>query len=91
MLYSYLVGDILPLEETQCKLFFKETFSMEKKIELTAVEAARKAGMRLDVLYPLLRVGKIPARQVNGRWLVSVAGLAEYIEHRQKRFGSLAK
>lgn len=64
---------------------------MDEKGELTAVEAARKAGLRLDVLYPLLRVGKIPARQVNGRWLVSVAGLAEYIEQRQKRYRSLAK
>lgn len=64
---------------------------MEKKIELSAVEAARKAGLRLDVLYPLLKVGKIPARQVEGRWLVSVAGLDKYIEQRQQRHRSLAK
>ncbi len=64
---------------------------MEKKSELSALEAARKARLRLDVLYPLLRVGKIPARQVNGRWLVSATGLAEYIEQRQKRYRSLAK
>ena len=63
---------------------------MERKTELTAVEAARKAALRLDVLYPLLRVGRIRARQVNGRWLVSVTGLDEYIEQRQKRRNGLS-
>ena len=64
---------------------------MDEKGELTAVEAARRAALRLDVLYPLLRVGRIPARQVNGRWLVSAAGLAEYIQHRQRRYARPSK
>ncbi len=64
---------------------------MEQKSELTAVEAARKAALRLDVLYPLLRVGRIPARQVNGRWLVSARGLDEYIERRKNRSTRLPK
>ena len=64
---------------------------MDKKGELTAVEAARKAALRLDVLYPLLRVGRIPARLVNGRWLVSAAGLDNYIEQRDKRHVRLSK
>jgi hypothetical protein len=53
--------------------------------ELTALEAARRAHIRLDVLYPLLRVGKIPARQRDGRWVVSAMGLAEYIRRRAER------
>lgn len=56
-----------------------------KKNELTALEAAREAQIRLDVLYPLLRVGKIPARQVNGRWLVSALAIKEYVRGRQER------
>ena len=64
---------------------------MHKKSELTAVDAAKRAGLRLDVLYPLLRVGKISARQVNGRWLVSTLELDNYIEQRDKRRARLPK
>jgi hypothetical protein len=56
-----------------------------KKNELTALEAAREAQIRLDVLYPLLRVGRIPARQVDGRWLVSAAAIREYVKGRRER------
>lgn len=41
--------------------------------ELTAVEAARDAGIRLDVLYPMLRAGRLAARKVDGRWLIDAA------------------
>jgi predicted site-specific integrase-resolvase len=56
---------------------------MEK--ELSAVEAARQAGIRLDVLYPLLRVGRIPARRKDGRWIISAADLKAYLAQRDER------
>jgi len=55
--------------------------------ELSAVEAARQAGIRLYVLYPLLRVGRIPGHLENGRWRVSAEGLRQYIQERTKRGG----
>lgn len=53
--------------------------------ELTAVEAAKLAGIRLDVLYPLLRAGRIEGRKVDGEWRVSAPSLAVHISRRQQR------
>ena len=53
--------------------------------ELTAVEAARAAGIRLDVIYPILRAGRLKARKVNGQWRVSAVALAAHIAKRRKR------
>jgi hypothetical protein len=53
--------------------------------ELTALEAARMAGIRLDVIYPLLRAGRIQGQKVDGEWRVSAASLEAHIAKRQQR------
>lgn len=53
--------------------------------ELTAVEAAKEAGIRLDVLYPMLRAGRLVARKLDGRWLIEAASLAGHLAKRKKR------
>lgn len=47
-------------------------------LELTAIEAARKLGVGLDYLYSLLWTGRLQARKVGRKWLVS----AEAVEQR---------
>jgi predicted site-specific integrase-resolvase len=69
----------------------QEDFSSEARVsevnekELNAAEAARMAGIRLDVLYPLLRVGRIRARKQDGQWRISEEGLAAYLKKRETR------
>ena len=53
--------------------------------ELTAVEAARAAGIRLDVIYPMLRAGRLRARKVNGQWRVSASALAAHVSKRRRK------
>jgi hypothetical protein len=67
----------------------REVLSMGKATarELTAVEAAKEAGIRLDVLYPMLRASRLAARKVDGRWLIEAASLAAHIAKRQQRKG----
>jgi hypothetical protein len=45
----------------------------KRETELTAKEAARELGLRLDSLYHLIWSGRLKARQELGRWLVPVA------------------
>jgi len=39
-------------------------------------EAAVRLGIRLDVLYPLLRIGRLRAQKEDGRWLVNAEDVA---------------
>jgi excisionase family DNA binding protein len=57
------------------------------KLELTTTEAARKAGIRLDSFYQLVRAGRLAARKVDGRWLIEAASLADHIAKRSQRKG----
>ena len=49
---------------------------MKNRPEISASEAAIELGIRLDVLYPLLRVGRLRARKKDGRWFVSADAVA---------------
>jgi hypothetical protein len=50
------------------------------KGELSAVEAARAAGVRLDGLYVTLRSGKIPARKgSDGEWRIAASDFEKYL------------
>jgi hypothetical protein len=44
--------------------------------EISPREAAIRLGIRLDSLYPLLRIGRLAARKKDGRWLVNAADVA---------------
>lgn len=61
-----------------------KTNEMSKR-QLSAIQAARVAGIRLDALYSLLWVGKIPAQRVDGRWRIAESDLRAYIEKRDVR------
>lgn len=52
--------------------------------EINTVEATRRLGIRLDYLLLLLRSGKIPARKLDGRWLVDTKA----VEERRKRLSA---
>ena len=54
--------------------------------ELTALELARSAGIRLDGLYVTLRSGKIPARKdASGEWRISSKAFERYMLRRSGR------
>ena len=44
---------------------------MKQAKEISAIEAARRLGVGLDYLYGLLWTGKLKARKVSKKWLVS--------------------
>ena len=56
---------------------------MKQAKEISAIEAARRLGIGLDYLYGLLWTGKLVARKVNKKWLVST----DSVEARLKRRG----
>jgi len=45
--------------------------------ELSVAEAARKLGVGLQYAYTLIYSGRLKARRVNGRWLVSSQAVIE--------------
>lgn len=55
----------------------------KKPEEVSATEAARQLGLGLNYLYVLLRTGKLAARRVDGRWLVSVDAVADRLKNRE--------
>jgi predicted site-specific integrase-resolvase len=55
---------------------------MKSAPEISPREAAVRLGIRLDVLYPLLRIGRLRARKEDGRWLVSAKDVAERARNR---------
>jgi len=59
---------------------------ISKDRELTAIELARAAGIRLDGLYVTLRSGKIPARKdSSGEWRISPRAFERYMTRRSGR------
>jgi hypothetical protein len=52
--------------------------------EISAAEAARRLRVEMAYLYSLLWTGKLAARKVNGRWLVSVEAVRTRLEGRMK-------
>jgi hypothetical protein len=60
-----------------------------KERELSAIELARAAGIRLDGLYVTLRSGKISARKDSaGEWRISAKAFERYT---LRRSGSMEK
>ena len=55
---------------------------MKNHLEISPREAAVRLGIRLDVLYPLLRIGRLKARKKDGRWLVSAVDVAKRVQNR---------
>jgi len=53
---------------------------MRKENDLTVRETAEKLGVRLDYTYELIWTGRLPARRVDGRWLIP----AQAVEDRLK-------
>ena len=49
---------------------------MKVRVEISPREAAMRLGIRLDSLYPLLRIGRLAARKKDGRWLINAADIA---------------
>lgn len=52
--------------------------------KLTVRQAAQALGVRLDSLYSLIWAGRLPARKMDGRWLID----ATAIEKRRKKQNS---
>lgn len=57
---------------------------MNNKFEVTPREAAQILGMRLDSVYPLIWAGRLDARKVDGRWLISSMAVQAWAEKRGK-------
>ena len=55
---------------------------MKNKNEMTPKEAAQELKVRLDYLYPLIWAGKLEARRVDGRWLISQTAVRALAEKR---------
>jgi excisionase family DNA binding protein len=46
-----------------------------RKTECTVREAARRLGVRLDVVYASLWAGKLAARKYRGKWFIPLAAV----------------
>jgi len=51
--------------------------------EIGVTQAARKMEVTLDYVYSLVRAGRLRARKVDGRWLISVAAIEERLAARR--------
>lgn len=64
---------------------------MKQQSELSPREAAQKLGIGLDSVYSLLWSGKLPARKVDGRWLVSPSEVDARLKSREARRGTTGR
>ena len=58
---------------------------MKQHSELSPREAAQRLGIGLDSVYSLLWSGKLAARKVDGRWLVSPSEVDARLKSREAR------
>jgi hypothetical protein len=56
----------------------------DEKKDLTALDAARQLGIELNRVYVLLRLGRLAGRKVDGKWRVSISGVEERLQRRQR-------
>lgn len=61
---------------------------MKQQSELSPREAAQRLGIGLDSVYSLLWAGKLSARKVDGRWLVSPSDVDARLKSREARRGT---
>jgi len=62
--------------------------------EMTPVEAARHWRVRLETVYHRIWDGSLPARKVDGRWLIPADAVEECrlaLERRRKKSGAKAR
>ena len=55
--------------------------------EINASDACRTLGITLDALYRLLYAAKLPARKVDGRWLIPAEAVDVRLKAREARQG----
>ncbi len=55
--------------------------------EIRASDACRTLGITLDALYRLLYAAKLPARKVDGRWLIPAEAVEARLKAREARQG----
>ena len=55
--------------------------------EIKASGACRTLGITLDALYRLLYAAKLPARKVDGRWLIPAEAVEARLKAREERLG----
>jgi len=60
---------------------------MKRQLELTPREAAQKLGIGLDSVYSLLWSRKLPAKKVDGRWLVKASEVGARLKSKEARRG----
>ena len=64
---------------------------MKQQSELSPREAAQRLGIGLDSVYSLLWSGKLAARKVDGRWLVSPSEVDARLKSREARGGTVGR
>ena len=53
--------------------------------EIKASDGCRRLGITLDALYRLIYAAKLPARKVDGRWLIPVQAVEARLRAREAR------
>ena len=53
--------------------------------EIKAADACRRLGITLDALYRLIYAAKLPARKVDGRWLIPAEAVEARLKAREAR------
>lgn len=53
--------------------------------EIKATDACRRLGITLDALYRLIYAAKLPARKVDGRWMIPAEAVEARLKARQAR------
>ena len=56
---------------------------MQKEMQISAVEAARRLGVGLDYLYGLLWTGKLEGQKVGRKWKIPVGGVDARLKQRE--------
>ena len=59
------------------------------KKEIKASDSCRRLGITLDALYRLIYAAKLPARKVDGRWLIPAEAVEARRKARQARRGGV--
>lgn len=63
----------------------------QQRETLTPREAAQRLGIGLDSVYSLLWSGKLPARKVDGRWIVNPSDVAVRLKSKEARRGNTGR
>jgi len=61
---------------------------MKQQSNLSPKETAQRLGIGLDSVYSLVWSGKLAARKVDGRWLVSASDVDTRLKSKEARRGS---